>query len=284
MISLKALGIEFRVHVLTLLAAVLALVLGIRTELPLLAMAVFIHEAAHLMTASLAGLCVESVELMWFGGAARIRDIYSARPLSIILTAVAGPFANLMTAVTTAAFALWDVLDFAAAAAMIRINLMLMLFNLMPALPLDGGRIFYALVSIKTGRRTAVRLGTALAHLLSVLLLAFTVHGWLERRVFNLTYVLMAVFLLSASLKELHAYKASGIQRALNAFCSEKPLPAKAGLVAIRADDAAEAAAAFIDPNGQTIFALIENDGIAGFLTESEMIKRILNDDVQCER
>lgn len=279
MIRFRAAGTEFRMHALTLAAGALALALGMSDELPALIMAMCVHELAHLAAARACGLDVEYIEIMPFGGAAHIRDVYSAPRIRLMITAAAGPLANLLLATLSAALAWWEALSFAQAAIIVRINLILMLFNLLPALQLDGGRIFYAIATIWLSPRLALCIGAGAAHLLAAGLAALTLVGWFTQGVVNLTFLILAVFLVASSLAELRAAREGGAVRTLDVLCGGEKLPSRAQLVLMAADGAPNAAAEFMRPGTATVFAMVDNGGITSFITGAEMARRIIAGD-----
>lgn len=279
MIRFRAAGTEFRMHALTLIAGALALILGMSAEMPALITAMCVHEMAHLIAARVCGLAVDYIEIMPFGGAAHIRDIYSAPRIRLMLTAASGPLANLLLATLGAALAWWEVLGFAQAAIIVRINLMLMLFNLLPALQLDGGRIFYAIATIWISPRLALRIGVGAAHMLAAGLIALTLAGWFTRGVVNLTFLILAVFLIASSLTELRASRDGGAVRTLDVLCGGEKLPSRAQLVLMETDDAPDAAAEFMRAGTATVFAMVDRGGITSFITGTEMARRIIADE-----
>jgi len=108
---------------------------------------IILHELAHCLVAKAAGLSVRSITLFILGGVSQIgRE--AQRPGIEFLVAAAGPFASVVVAAIFAV--LWVAtraqLETVGALAewLAEINLMLALFNLIPAFPLDGGRILRA--------------------------------------------------------------------------------------------------------------------------------------------
>ena len=106
------------------------------------------HELAHVAAALALGYRVREIELLPFGGVARIDNIGEAGAINEIVVAAAGPLASLVmaavlhfTAVQVPALAFG--LEF-----YFEVNIMLALFNLLPGLPLDGGRILRALIAL----------------------------------------------------------------------------------------------------------------------------------------
>jgi Zn-dependent protease/CBS domain-containing protein len=130
----------------------------------MLFVSVLIHELAHALVARHYGIEVSRITLFLFGGVAQI----AAEPSSAteeFWIAIVGPIASF----ALAAF-LWEIEPFIvsrAALAVVRylawLNLILALFNLIPGFPLDGGRVFRAIMWRFTGdyHRATVAAATA---------------------------------------------------------------------------------------------------------------------------
>lgn len=125
---------------------------------------VALHELGHALMARRFGIRTEDITLYPIGGVARLERLPKA-PGAELLIALAGPAVNFAIAA-----ALWPLIepvgrsgagasDFVASLA--AINLGLGLFNLVPAFPMDGGRVLRALLSgwLGRGRATAVAAG-----------------------------------------------------------------------------------------------------------------------------
>lgn len=134
------------------------------------------HEMGHALVAQRVGVGVDGITLWIFGGVARLRG-EAATPGTEVKIAIAGPLVSLGLAVLfgVATFLL-DTLNgppvieggciWLAAA-----NAMLLLFNLIPAFPLDGGRLLRAWLWRRSGDRyratsSAARLGRIAAFLM----------------------------------------------------------------------------------------------------------------------
>ncbi|MBU4534039.1 MAG: M50 family metallopeptidase [Eubacteriales bacterium] len=105
---------------------------------------VLMHEMAHALVARRLDFEVSAVELLPFGGVARMSNKLPLEPDKEMRVAVAGPLTNLgliFVALGFGHYGLWhDVLG----PFFIQCNLILFLFNLLPGLPLDGGRVMRA--------------------------------------------------------------------------------------------------------------------------------------------
>ena len=136
-----------------------------------------IHELSHALVSRRKGIPVEGITLFVFGGIARATREPDS-PRDEILIAGIGPVTSCLLA------GLFYVLGLLAARAglgdayvgvaryLAFINLALAIFNVMPGFPLDGGRVFRAIVWAMTGNRTqATRLATAGGRMFGLLLI-----------------------------------------------------------------------------------------------------------------
>ena len=159
------------------------------------------HEAAHAVSARRAGCRVDSIELQPFGFVARM-DCEGASPADSAAVFAAGPVVSLCLA-GAAALLCRCFPAFPASEAMSRfsdINLLLAAVNMLPALPLDGGRLLIALAGGGKNRK-AVRLLSALGALVGAAFLL--VFAYLSANAaFNPTFLLMGGFLIFAAIRE----------------------------------------------------------------------------------
>lgn len=128
---------------------------------------VLVHELAHVAAAKGAGLVVREVELLPFGGVARLEGLLETEPGVEAAVAWAGPATNVFLLAAGLLLWRWDVLPDRWALFFALTNAVVAGVNLLPALPLDGGRLYRAFRSRQVGFRRAtaeaVRLGRALA-------------------------------------------------------------------------------------------------------------------------
>jgi Zn-dependent protease len=147
---------------------------------------VLLHELGHAIVARQLGVHVAGIELHFFGGAAKMGEMPRAANHEIAI-AVAGPIVSLVLAGLGLGLGLAAGSWFVAAIGWI--NLTIALFNLIPALPMDGGRILRALL---TKRMDYVRATDTAVSIARVVAVGFAVYG-LATGMFQL--VLLAPFL-----------------------------------------------------------------------------------------
>jgi len=142
----------------------------------LLFASLLMHELAHAIVARRHGITVEAITFWLFGGISRLKGT-AAAPRSEWRIAASGPLTNLVLGVvgTGVAFALSaasaPAVVTAVAGYVASINLLLAVFNLLPAAPLDGGRILRAILWRRHGDRdratvTAAKTGQVIGALL----------------------------------------------------------------------------------------------------------------------
>ncbi|MCA9858328.1 MAG: site-2 protease family protein [Thermomicrobiales bacterium] len=149
---------------------------------------VLLHELGHSMMAHEYGLRVRDITLVPFGGIARIEQMPS-QPRVEAMISVAGPLVNLalaflllpvllMVGLATgsdsihdfARFGLGDVSLTGFLFYLLLANLTLAIFNLLPAFPMDGGRILRAGVTPIVGRQGATTVAVAIGITLGILI------------------------------------------------------------------------------------------------------------------
>jgi Zn-dependent protease len=199
----RVFGIDVRVHVTFLfIVAYFAYVWGVLREpggvggalygvalVVLLFGLVVIHELTHSRVAQSFGIKVRDITLLPIGGMAAMEEM-PKEPRQELLVALAGPLSNVVLAIVmavaaplavgTAVFS--DVGRFSDALLqpsfegaylyLLAVNVTLAVFNLLPAFPMDGGRVFRAFLAMRMGKaratKVAVGVGQALAILLGV--------------------------------------------------------------------------------------------------------------------
>jgi Zn-dependent protease len=124
-----------------------------------------LHELGHAVVARREGMQIEGITLWVFGGVARFAGMFPSAGAEFRI-AVAGPLVSLALGVGLVALAVLAPLPAAVdgvVAWLGRINLTLLAFNMLPALPLDGGRVLRSLIWQSTGDFTrATRIAGAL--------------------------------------------------------------------------------------------------------------------------
>ncbi|HET9091649.1 MAG TPA: site-2 protease family protein [Acidimicrobiales bacterium] len=158
--------------------------------------AVTVHELSHCVVAARRGLKVEGIVLLPIGGMSQISGL-PGPPTVELEVAIAGPLASVGLALVMglAAFAtgapVWPPTLFSGSwlARLAWLNLLLAGFNMLPALPMDGGRVLRALLARHRDQVSATRIAANVAQVIAVLMI---VVGLL----FDLWLILIGLFVL----------------------------------------------------------------------------------------
>jgi Zn-dependent protease/CBS domain-containing protein len=158
---------------------------------------VLLHELAHAAVARRSGARIHSITLMMLGGVTRMRDEVPADREAWM--AFAGPLMSFVIAGLSYLFYRFAPIPpdaIVAAAAFALINLVIAVFNLLPAFPMDGGRVLRGLLIPRLGRVRATRVATTVGKWMAF---AIGLFGLLS---FNILLVLIAVFVYMGAVAE----------------------------------------------------------------------------------
>ncbi|WP_426448666.1 M50 family metallopeptidase [Paenibacillus sp. S-38] len=189
-------GIRLRFHPLFSIMLLLSAVTGYLPEMATLFGIVFIHELGHVAAARGFGWRVREVQLLPFGGVAVVEETGGAPAWEELAVALAGPLQNLwMMALAYGLIAL-QIVPPEWGGYFIRANLLIALFNLLPVLPLDGGRVMQVLLGLWLPYQRTIQVAAAVSLVLSGLLIAASlVHLFSERGGVQLNWLLIGSFL-----------------------------------------------------------------------------------------
>lgn len=186
--------LSIRLHPLFVFVALLSVLTGYVAELLVLFGIVLIHELGHLSAASGFGWRVLRVQLLPFGGVLEVEQPGIVPTWQEIAVALAGPAQNgFMIAV---AFALeWaGIWSGPWTAYFVQANLMIGLFNLLPALPLDGGKIMQSVMSLMLPYYRCLTLSVWISLAISLFMIGFSLSRALSSGI-HLNLLMIGLFL-----------------------------------------------------------------------------------------
>jgi Zn-dependent protease len=180
---------------------------------------IVLHELGHSVVARRFGIRMRGITLFIFGGVAEMTDEPPAASAEFWV-AIAGPIVSVMIGVAMigtsmlAAAAGWPVAFVGVAGWLGWINLVLVGFNLVPAFPLDGGRILRAVLwQVKGDLRWATRVTAGLGGTFGIVLIVFGVVNMLAGvLVAGIWWVVLGMFLRGAAAS---SYQQVLVRRAL---------------------------------------------------------------------
>ena len=205
-------GIAINIHVTFLLLLIFFLSGGIKWLVLTIGVFCFVtlHEVCHSLMARHYGIEVRQITLLPIGGIASMSSM-PEKPVQEFFISVAGPLFNLAVIVIfynpmksllgpevllhrPLSTATWPL----TLAYLYWINLMLAVFNLIPAFPMDGGRVLRSLLAGRIGYVRATKFAVGLGHIFAI---GFAYFGIVN---FNIVLIAIAIFIYTAASNERH--------------------------------------------------------------------------------
>jgi stage IV sporulation protein FB len=147
------------IHVTFILAALVLAVSGYALHLIVFLGSLLFHEMGHILAASWMGAEVAKVVVWPFGAMAKVERVWQLSPPAESMVAFMGPFNSGLLLTATTVLQQWVMktrgidlsLDYPLWGPLQSVNLYLFAVNLIPCLPLDGGRLLRARLATRTG-------------------------------------------------------------------------------------------------------------------------------------
>ncbi|MCX5716160.1 MAG: site-2 protease family protein [Candidatus Omnitrophica bacterium] len=205
----KVFGVSVYIHTTFLILPVLFyFTAGIKGALVIIFVfsCVTAHELFHSLTAKAFGVQVGDITLYPIGGVASINS-FPEKPSQELLIALAGPAFNIIFSAVLF-YPLYRILGPEVLynpslrtwphtfAYMFWVNPMLAAFNLLPAFPMDGGRVLRAFLAGRVGLRRATQIAVVIGHFFALL---FGLIGIMNR---NFMLIIIAIFIYIAASNE----------------------------------------------------------------------------------
>lgn len=284
--GIKIKGIYFKVHPSFLLLMVVCSMLGMAEKMLLVFGMVLLHDTMHIIAAKGYGIKVQGVVLYPYGGAAVMENIFEGRKVEETIISLAGPALNLVLFFLGQGLRMQGILSGNWAIEFVQINLWLAVFNLIPVLPLDGGRIIRAFLSDYFG---FVKVSKTLAHMGKILGGAMIIIGfYLQTQFFYLinpyTIIILGFFFWIGSNKEL----ANARIVFLKNLCRKKEQLLSQGLMRSRCLTVKRATVleTIIDELNMDSYSLISvlgsNDKVEKTLSETQIMQGMLEKGWKC--
>lgn len=256
------------------------IVFGIVATLLLFA-CVTLHEFGHAIQAQAYGIGVRDITLLPIGGLARLDEI-PEDPRKEFRIAIAGPLVNVVLAILLALVSYFVVRDLvtspltmidelqngtwqALLAYLLFANVWLVLFNMIPAFPMDGGRILRSLLAMRIPHSRATRIAALVGQAMALIL------GLVGFSTGNYFLILIAIFVWfgagqeSSQSEVKHALTGTEVSHVMSPYPST-----------LSPSDPVTRAVELTLSTSQSDFPVIDRDGyVVGLLTLDEILRTI---------
>ncbi|MDP2175208.1 MAG: site-2 protease family protein [Bacteroidota bacterium] len=235
---------------------------------------VTLHEFGHALAAKRFGIKTKDITLLPIGGLARLESI-PEKPREELIVAIAGPLVNIAivlllyplihftTDITSTISSLTSITSQNFLFNLMFINLWLAIFNLIPAFPMDGGRVLRALLAFRLERHKATAIAARIGQMLAV---GFIFLGFFS----NPFLVLIGLFIFLGAQGETEYTQAKSM---LKGYTVNDVIMKQYQTLSPN-DTIKEAVALLL--NGQSkSFLVIDNEQVLGTLNRDEIIKAL---------
>ncbi|MDJ0784121.1 MAG: site-2 protease family protein [Desulfosarcinaceae bacterium] len=230
---------------------------------------VVLHEYGHALAARRYGIKTRDIILLPIGGVARLERI-PTQPLQELWVALAGPAVNILIAAAlfiwlglTATLAPLEQLTLSTGSMLERlmaVNLFMVVFNLLPAFPMDGGRVLRALLATRTTHARATRIAARIGQAMAILF------GFLGLFYYPLL-LLIALFIWMGAAQEARLAK---MKSAVGGLPIQQAMITE--FQVLEASDTLERAVDLTLASSQKEFPVVNNGRLEGVLTQQDLM------------
>ena len=249
---------------------------------------VVLHELGHSLVAQRYGYTVRDIVLYPIGGVASIDQ--TPRPRHELWIAIAGPAVNVVIAFLIALYMQFFTPDsvFERLQALMQSsksvnlstgywillftsNIMLVLFNMLPAFPMDGGRVLRAILAIKIGRTKATRIAAGVGQFLAVII-GLVGLGIIGNRAYYML-VIIAIFVYFGAGQERAAEESRDVMA--DAPIGEAMMR---NFATLAHGDTLKHAAEVLLSGSQQDFPVVAGGDIVGILSRTQLLRGLARD------
>jgi Zn-dependent protease/CBS domain-containing protein len=235
---------------------------------------VVLHELGHSLAARKFGIPTKDITLLPIGGVARLEKM-PEKPMEELVVAIAGPLVNVVLA-----FILYLFVEIPSAEELTEevviaigpqnflfnlfiVNIILAVFNMIPAFPMDGGRVLRALLSIKIPRHKATFIAARVGQVLAILFIIGGFYG-------NPFLILIGLFIIFGAQAEAQQTKTNYM---LKGATLDDVLMQQ--YETLNVDDSIHTAVKKLLDGQSKNFVVLDNGEPVGSLNRDEMIKTL---------
>lgn len=233
---------------------------------------VVLHELGHALMARRYGIATRDITLLPIGGVARLERMPD-NPIEELWVALAGPAVNVVIAATLFTWLIvsqsWPQLEDLTVTTgpflhrLLMVNIFLALFNMLPAFPMDGGRVLRALLATRLDYTLATQIAAKVGQAMA---LVFAFIGFFS----NPFLMFIALFVWIGAAEEAHMV---AIKTALGGIPVHRAM--MTDFQTLSSDDPLTHAFDLMLAGSQKDFPVVDGEKISGVLCQSDVLATI---------
>jgi len=233
---------------------------------------VLLHELGHALTARRFGFVTREITLLPIGGIASLEQLPDDPRQSLWIT-LAGPAVNIVIAlflfIVLQLTGMWQrptpnsFMDAPLLERLMLVNISLVIFNMLPAFPMDGGRALRAILALRMDDRRATHIAARVGQGMAVL---FAFLGWLA----NPLLILIALFVWTGAAAEV---RTADVRAALRGIRVERVM--LTAFTTLKPDEPLSAAAELMQHEGRHAFPVTSDGHLLGLLTRQRLLQAL---------
>jgi len=276
----KPFYLKIKINYYIILVLIIAFYRNYFLEVLIGILTVFIHELAHMIVASKYGIKVKEIEIFPFGGVARPEGIFAPDPKEEICICLSGPLINLVLLLCFIVFKNYF-LNTHIINILLSTNLLMLLLNILPIFPLDGGKVLRAVLTYFWGyKKATMRMIRLTYFILAIIIIIGLISAFYN---YNSLYIVtLSIFIMIAAKNEKKMVAFILITRISRRLKNhkKKKIVKTHFFVCLKNTTVKEVLPYFL-PNKYLIIIVIDENGeFIGTITENQLINAILKYDI----
>lgn len=186
----KIFNIQIKISYLIFFILVFSMFFNYFSQLLVLIVVILIHELAHCYACNYYNISISEIKIFVFGGVAKFQGHIEENPKQEVIIALAGPVSNcILVIIILLIVNKLNIKENYIVQLFLTANITISLFNLIPILPLDGGRVARGIMGYYLGIKKATYIIIRLGYCICILLFVIGIYGAL---VYNIEYVFIS--------------------------------------------------------------------------------------------
>lgn len=218
----KIFGIQIKISYLIFFILIASMFFNWFSHILVLIIIILLHELAHCYVCIHYGTDVSEIKIFIFGGTLKPQEYIEENPKQEIAVASAGPALNfILFIITLLIIHKFDIKMNPTTQLFLTANITIGLFNLIPILPLDGGRIARGIIGQYLGIGKATYIIVKLGYCVCILLFLIGIYGALVRSIEYIFISFLSIYIFFSNKKEKERID---LISAKNLILGKKPL------------------------------------------------------------